>query len=176
MWPHINNSMYGNDFEIKVMRNTCKNHRAGKIGFPSKSSSQVRGCLSPTAIIRRDVFSLLSSLTPSPALSARYPLPALPRLVSRGFSKQLAAGWRRQERAEPRCVPVLQRVMQRLRALRPGSSAAAAPGQAAMSAQPERTGHHGHFRRKSDSQTHSWKLTFSTWAAKSLATSLAFGF
>lgn len=58
--------MYGNDFEIKVMRNTCKNHRAGKIGFPSKSSSQVRGCLSPTAIIRRDVFSLLSSLTPSP--------------------------------------------------------------------------------------------------------------
>lgn len=128
--------MYGNDFEIKVMRNTCKNHRAGKIRFPSKSSSQVRGCLSPTAIVRLDVFSLLLSLTPSPALSARSPLPALRALVSRGFSKHLAAGCRRRERAEPRCVSVLQRVMQPLRALRPGSNAAVAPGQPATSTQP----------------------------------------
>lgn len=77
MWPHINNSLYEIDFEIKVMRNTCKNHRAGKIWFPSKSNSQVRGCLSPTAITRLDVFSLLLPLTPSPALSARHVLCAL---------------------------------------------------------------------------------------------------
>lgn len=92
------------------MRNTCKNHRAGKIGFPSKSSSQVRGCLSPTAIIRLDVFSLLLSLTPSPALSARYPLPALGTLVSRGFCKHwLRAGGGRsgQSPAVCRCCSAL---------------------------------------------------------------------
>lgn len=129
--------MYRNDFEIKVMRNTCKNHRAGKIGFPSKSSSQVRGCLSPTAIVRRDAFSLLLSLTPSPLSEVSAPCFTLTCLQR--FSPALAAGWRRQERAEPRRVSVLQRVTQPLRALRPGSSAAAAPGPA----QPERTGHLG---------------------------------
>lgn len=54
----------------------------------------------------------------------------------RGFCKLLAAGWRRQSRAEP-LLSLLQRVMQPLPALRPrNSSAALAPGQPAINTSP----------------------------------------
>lgn len=69
----------------------------------------------------------------------------------RGFSKHLAAGWRRQERAEPP-LSVLQRVMQPRRALRPRNDAAVAPGQPAINtltpAHPDSTGHHRHMSQK----------------------------
>lgn len=139
------------------MRNTCKNHRTGKIWFPSKSNSQARGCLSPTAITRLDVFSLLLPLTPSPAL---YLLPAL-LCLSPARAEVFPSTWLRagggRSRAEP-LLSLLQRVMQPLRALRPRTNAAVEPGQPAINTHLGSTGHHTHsthFRRKSGSQIHS---------------------
>lgn len=139
------------------MRNTCKNHRTGKIWFPSKSNSQARGCLSPTAITRLDVFSLLLPLTPSPASICSLLYCACLQRGQRffqapgcgleeagaGLSPAVAAAARYATAASPPATH------QRCGGARPACNKHTHPGS---------TGHHTHsthFRRKSGSQIHS---------------------
>lgn len=152
MWPHINNSLYENDFQIKVIRNTCKNHRAGKIRLPSKSNSQVRGCLTQQPSYYLMFFPYSCPWPPAP--SARGLLPALlSTCLQRGKRLFQAPGCGLEEAggAEPP-LSVLQRVMQLLRALWPRKNAAVAPGQPAINtlapAHPDSTGHHRHMFQK----------------------------
>lgn len=134
MWPHINNSLYENDFEIKVMRSTCKNHRAGKIWFPSKSNSQVKGCLSPRAIIRLDVFFLTLVPDPQPSPLSEVSTPCFTEHLFPARKEAFPSPWRRQEPL----LSLLQRVMQLLPALWPGKNAAI---NTLTAAHPASTGH-----------------------------------
>lgn len=110
------------------MRNTCKNHRAGKVCFPSKSSSQVRGCLSPTAIVGLDVFFLTLIPDPQPSPLSEVSAPCFTELLSPASREAFPSTWLRAGGGRS----VLQHVMQLLRALWPRSNAAVVPGQPAI--------------------------------------------
>lgn len=138
----------------------------GKICFPSKSNSQVRGVLISNSLIPLDVFSLLLSLTPSPSCNGIYPLALLNACLQRRKRFCQAPGWgmARQPGAGGRAGASSAAERYAIAASPPAtrSRAAVASSQPAINtlapARPNSTGHQRRdtcFRRKSGSEIRS---------------------